>query len=234
MSDQQSTTELLTELVSFDTTSRNSNLELIDYVSAMLASRGVKSELTFDKDKRKANLFATIGESKQPGIVLSGHTDVVPVDGQDWGTDPFKIQTRDGRMFGRGVTDMKGFIAVCLNRLDEILQADLEIPVHFAFSYDEEVGCVGVRGLLEELAKRPVQPRACIIGEPTSMGVIRAHKGMLFKRCRVHGKAAHSSLVHQGVNAITAASRMITKIDDIQALETWVAGKKVYSAEDAQ
>jgi acetylornithine deacetylase len=161
-------------------------------------------------------LFATLGASNQPGIVLSGHTDVVPVDGQDWSSDPFQTEIRDERMYGRGVCDMKGFIAICLGKIEEIVEADLELPIHFAFSYDEEVGCLGVSGLLEELKKKPVLPTACIIGEPTSMGVIRAHKGMLFKRCCVHGKSAHSSLVDQGVNAVTVASRIISRIDDIQ------------------
>ena len=216
MSPDQATLDRLSELIAFDTTSRNSNLELIEYVAAMLESAGVRYELTHNDDRRKANLFATLGESRQPGVVLSGHTDVVPVDGQDWDTDPFRTEIRDGLMFGRGTSDMKGFLAICLSRMQSVLEADLPVPVHFAFSYDEEVGCVGVRGLLEELRSKPVLPRICIIGEPTSMGVVRAHKGMFFKRCCVTGKSAHSSLVHQGVNAVTAAARIISRTDDVQ------------------
>ncbi len=207
--------DILSELIAFDTTSRNSNLQLIEYIQSMLSDHGVNSELTFDAMGGKANLFATIGGRGERGIILSGHTDVVPVDGQAWSTDPFNAIVKDGRLFGRGACDMKGFIAICLSRIQHILDADLDVPVHFAFSYDEEVGCVGVKGLLDELKKKPIQPRACVIGEPTSMNVIRAHKGMLFKRCHVHGKSAHSSMVDEGVNAVTAAAKTIAYIDSV-------------------
>ena len=216
MINQQSTAEVLSQLIAFDTTSRHSNLELIDYVREALKPFGIDVELTFDRNRKKANLFATLGGGSGPGIVLSGHTDVVPVDGQDWSLDPFQPEIRGEKMFGRGTCDMKGYLAACLTKIGDILEADLATPVHFAFSYDEEVGCLGVTGLLEELKKKPVQPRACIIGEPTSMGVIRAHKGMLFKRCCIHGRSAHSSLVDQGVNAITVAAKIIANIDNIQ------------------
>ncbi len=209
-------TDLLSQLIGFDTTSRNSNLELIEFIEAMLVPYGIKTELTFDDDKKKANLFATLGGGNQPGIVLSGHTDVVPVDGQDWSTNPFQTEIIDGKLFGRGACDMKGFIAICLSKIEQILHADLATPIHFAFTYDEEVGCLGVSSLLAALKKKSIQPQACIIGEPTSMEVIRAHKGMLFKRCCVHGKSAHSSLVNQGVNAITVAAKMIAHADSIQ------------------
>jgi len=208
-----STVEHLGRLIAFDTTSRNSNLELIEYIRSLLEQRNIPSELTYDSDKKKANLFATLGESERPGVVLSGHTDVVPVDGQNWSSNPFDIDIRQDRLYGRGSCDMKGFIAICLAKIDEMLEADLSVPLHFAFSYDEEIGCVGVKGLLERLAKRPIQPRACIIGEPTGMEVIRAHKGKLFKRCCVTGKSAHSSLVTQGVNAVTVAAKTISYID---------------------
>ena len=208
--------DILSQLIAFDTTSRNSNLDIIDFIQSILEPWGIQSELTFDTGKNKANLFATLGDSKQSGLVLSGHTDVVPVDDQDWNSDPFKAEIRDSRMYGRGVCDMKGFIAICLTRIEQILNADLSTPIHFAFSFDEEVGCLGVRELLSALKKKPVLPKACIIGEPTSMGVIRAHKGMLFKRCCVRGKSAHSSLVHQGVNAVTVASKIISHIDAMQ------------------
>ena len=147
---------------------------------------------------------------------MSGHTDVVPVDGQDWSTDPFQAAIKSDKMFGRGTCDMKGFIAICITKIESILEADLATPIHFAFSYDEEVGCIGVTGLLEALKKKPIQPKACIIGEPTNMGVIRAHKGMLFKRCQIAGKSAHSSLIDQGVNSITVAAKLIAYIDAIQ------------------
>lgn len=207
--------DLLVDLIRFDTTSRCSNLALIDYVRAFLEQRGIPCDLTWNDDRSKANLFATLGEARVPGIVLSGHTDVVPVDGQEWSSDPFEPEVRNGRLYGRGSCDMKGFIALCLAKADDILDAKLPLPVHFAFSYDEEVGCLGVRELIADLQKRALQPKACIIGEPTSMSVIRAHKGMLFKRCTVHGRSAHSSLVHRGVNAVTAAARTIAHIDGI-------------------
>ena len=209
------TTRILTDLIALDTTSRNSNLQLIDYVQSLLADYGVASELTFDADNNKANLFATLGGGDAPGVVLSGHTDVVPVDGQAWDTDPFAAEVIGDKLYGRGSCDMKGFIAICLAHIDRILKAKLDTPVHFAFSYDEEVGCIGVNGLLAELGKREIQPRACIIGEPTSMGVVRAHKGMLSKRCRVRGKSAHSSLTHLGVNAVAFAARAIAYIDEM-------------------
>lgn len=211
-----STTRILTDLIALDTTSRNSNLKLIEYVQSLLDDRGIESELTFDAGGNKANLFATLGgDAGKPGVVLSGHTDVVPVDGQDWRTDPFAAEVIGDRLYGRGSCDMKGFIAACLAQSDAILKAKLATPIHFAFSYDEEVGCVGVTGLLDELVKREVQPRACIIGEPTSMTVVRAHKGMLSKRCRVRGKASHSSLTHRGVNAVAMAARAVAYIDTI-------------------
>ncbi len=209
------TTRILTDLIALDTTSRNSNLVLIDYVQSLLADHGIESELTFDAQKNKANLFATLGGGGGPGIVLSGHTDVVPVDGQAWDTDPFAAQVIGDKLYGRGSCDMKGFIAICLGHVDHILNAKLDTPIHFAFSYDEEVGCLGVGGLIKELAKREVQPRACIIGEPTSMGVVRAHKGMLSKHCRVRGKSSHSSLTHLGVNAVAMAAKTIAYIDAV-------------------
>ncbi|MXZ79823.1 MAG: acetylornithine deacetylase [Gammaproteobacteria bacterium] len=213
---ENSSVALLNDLVAFDTTSRNSNLQLIEYVISLLEPHGIPFDLTHDDDGRKANLFATLGNPNAPGIVLSGHTDVVPVDGQDWSSDPFGTEVRGTRLYGRGVCDMKGFIALCLSRIRTILDADLDIPVHFAFSYDEEIGCLGVSKLLEGLRDRPVRPKACIIGEPTGMQPVRAHKGMLFKRCHVHGKSAHSSMVDKGVNAVTSAARIIAKVDEIQ------------------
>ena len=215
MQPSSATLSLLNDLIAFDTTSRFSNLELIDYVKAYLEKFDIPCELSWNDEKTKANLFATIGDSDKPGIVLSGHTDVVPVTGQDWSTDPFNAEIINDRLYGRGSCDMKGFIAVCLAKTESIIKADLPTPVHFAFSYDEEVGCLGVVNLIADLKQRKVQPRACIVGEPTSMSVIRAHKGMLVKRCHVRGKASHSSLVDQGVNAVTAAAKTVSHIDEI-------------------
>ncbi len=203
------TIELIKKLVSFDTTSRNSNLELIEFVRGELDRLGVTSELVYDRERRKANLFATLGPADRGGIVLSGHTDVVPVDGQSWDTDPYAVVEREGRLYGRGTSDMKSFIAVSLAYAPQIIARNLETPVHFSFSYDEEVGCVGVRGLLDELARRPVKPTGCIVGEPTRMEVVRAHKGKLSARCCVHGLECHSGLAHRGVNAVEAAAETV-------------------------
>ena len=209
MEQNTSTLEMIENLVGFDTTSRNSNLELIEFVKGYLENFGIASELVFDADRRKANLFATIGDPEVGGVALSGHTDVVPVDGQNWDTDPYQINRKDGRLFGRGTCDMKSFIAVCLAKVPQIIDRNLETPIHFAFSYDEEIGCVGVQTLLRELEHRPNKPRLCIIGEPTGMKVIRSHKGKISKRCTIHGLEAHSGLAHIGVNAVEAAAEII-------------------------
>lgn len=201
--------ELIDRLISFDTTSRNSNLALIGFIQEYLDDLGVESVLTYDEDGCKANLYASLGPVDRPAIVLSGHTDVVPVDGQDWNTDPFQMTRRDERLYGRGTADMKSFIAVCLGFAPTIIKRNLHTPIHFAFSFDEEVGCAGVPRLLAQLAKSPVLPRACIIGEPTEMRVIRGHKGKLSQRCRVRGLECHSGLTHLGVNAVEAAAETI-------------------------
>jgi len=206
------TRALIERLIGFDTTSRNSNLELIEFVVAYLAEHGVEAERVYNEERSKANLFATIGPTDRGGIVLSGHTDVVPVDGQEWSSDPFAVEERDGRLYGRGTSDMKSFIAVVLATVPRLAKAKLATPVHLAFSYDEEVGCLGVRPLLAELARRPVKPRACLVGEPTSMGVIRAHKGKLSMRCHVTGRECHSGLAHLGVNAVEAAAEAIAHL----------------------
>lgn len=203
------TIDLLRTLVGFDTTSRNSNLALIDFVAATLRDQGVTSEFTYDHDRKKANLFATIGAGSRPGLILSGHTDVVPVDGQDWTSDPFTLVERDGSWYGRGACDMKGFIAVILGKVGAIRRADLRTPIHFALSYDEEVGCLGVRSLLASLTGRDLPTRGCIVGEPTSMVPVTAHKGKRGYHCHVRGKAAHSSMVPIGVNAVEHAADLI-------------------------
>ncbi len=200
---------MIERLVGFDTTSRLSNLALIDWVKAYLADLGVESRLTFDDEGKKANLFATLGPTDRPGIVLSGHTDVVPIDGQAWDTEPFTIAQRDGRLYGRGSSDMKSFIAVVLTMVPEFLRRDLKTPIHLAFTYDEEVGCFGVRRLLEDLAAIGIRPQGCIVGEPTEMTVVTGHKGKLAVRCHVHGHESHSSMIHQGVNAVEAAAETV-------------------------
>jgi acetylornithine deacetylase len=208
------TTDCLRDLIAFDTTSRNSNLELIDWAHARLAGLGAAIRVDYNRERTKANLFATFGEGPG-GTVLSGHSDVVPVDGQNWTSDPFKAEIRDDRLFGRGACDMKGFIAVVLARASSFSQAALRSPIHVALTYDEEAGCLGVPGLIADLAAAGIRPDGCIVGEPTSMRLVTAHKGGRVYRCRVHGHAAHSSLTPSGVNAIEYAARVIAFIQDL-------------------
>ena len=206
---------MIERLIAFDTTSRNSNLALIHDVKDYLAGLGVESRLFHDDTGKKANLYATLGPTDRPGIALSGHSDVVPVDGQDWSSDPWTVVERNGRLYGRGSCDMKSFIAVALAWAPRFLERELETPIHLCVSYDEEIGCVGVRGLLDFLAGQPVKPAACIIGEPTDMKVVTAHKGKLSTRCRVRGLEAHSSLTPLGVNAINAAARVVARLAEL-------------------
>jgi acetylornithine deacetylase len=209
------TWDLIQRLVGFDTTSRDSNLHLIEWVRDWLKGFGVESRLTYDPGGAKANLFATIARGAQPGIVLSGHTDVVPVDGQPWDTEPFKATLKGDRIYGRGAADMKSYLAVALAMTPRFLAADLKSPVHFALSYDEEVGCVGVRGLLEDLARNGIRPAGCIIGEPTSMQPVIAHKGKRAYKCCFRGREVHSALTPQGVNAIEFAAKLVVYIRDM-------------------
>lgn len=214
----KTTREWLDTLVSHDTTSRNSNMSLIEEVRDGLATQGIKAELFRSPEGNKANLFATLPArdgSTQGGIVLSGHTDVVPVDGQQWDTNPFAVTERDGRLYARGSCDMKGFIAAGLALVPDFLGMQRNKPIHFALSYDEEVGCAGAPFMLDELKLRGVKFDGCVVGEPTSMQVVVAHKGINVYRCRVHGKAAHSSLTPKGSNAIEYAARLICRIRDI-------------------
>lgn len=203
---------MLERLVAFPTVSRDGNLELIDYVRSYLQGFGIASELTFDDERRKANLFATIGPEDRGGICLSGHTDVVPVDGQDWSVPPFALTEREGRLHGRGACDMKGFLAAVLGLVPEFLERNLRIPIHLALSYDEEVGCLGVRRLLARLAEREVKPAACIVGEPTGMTPVTGHKGKLSMRCHVHGLECHSAIAPTGVNAVEYAAELIVRL----------------------
>ena len=208
--------DMLARLVGFDTTSRVSNLALIHDVRDYLDDHGVASTLVHDPAGQKANLFATVGPEVDGGVVLSGHTDVVPVDGQDWSGDPFRAVARDGGLYGRGTADMKGFIATCLSLVPEFQAAGLKRPLHFAFSYDEEIGCIGVHGLVKHLSGLPMRPSAVIVGEPTEMRVFNAHKGACGVNTRVTGLEAHSSAVHRGVNAIVYLSRLVCFLDDLQ------------------
>jgi acetylornithine deacetylase len=204
-----SSVEMVRRLVGFDTTSRGSNLALIDFVRGYLEGYGVASELVFDETGNKANLYARLGPAGIGGIMLSGHTDVVPVDGQDWHSDPFTVLAKGDRLFGRGTADMKSFVAVVLAWLPQLAARPLRIPIHLAFSYDEEVGCRGARRLIAAIADRPDRPRLCIVGEPTLMQPVTGHKGKRSFRCRVRGFECHSALAHLGVNAIEAAAEMV-------------------------
>ena len=204
-----SSIDMIRRLIAFDTTSRDSNLALIEFVRGYLAEHGIESELFYDDERRKANLFATLGPRDRGGVMLSGHTDVVPVDGQDWSTDPFTVTERNGNLYGRGTSDMKSFVAVALALVPEFLARGLKTPIHLAFSYDEEVGCVGVRRMIAGLAKRTVRPSFCIVGEPTMMKPVIAHKGKTSFRCHVRGHESHSALADRGVNAVEAAAEVI-------------------------
>ena len=187
MSSSSQSIEMIRNLVEFDTTSANSNLELIQFIAEHLEHLGATTRLTRNADGTKANIFATFGPAHLPGIVLSGHTDVVPANGQDWQSDPFIASLRDDRLYGRGTADMKSFIAIVLVMAPHFAAAPLRQPLHLAFSYDEEVGCLGVRSLIEDLSNLPVKPALCIVGEPTEMGVIVGHKGKKSVTCTVHG-----------------------------------------------
>ena len=202
-------------LVRMNTVSANSNLALIHFIRDELDVLGVRSRLTYNADRTKANLFATLGEGKPSGIILSGHTDTVPWDGQDWSMDPLSATVKDGRLYGRGAADMKSFIAIALAHAPLFLASDTPFAVHFAFSYDEEVGCFGVKELIADMREAGIAPLACIVGEPTSMVPAIAHKGVYRYKCCVRGKEAHSSLTPQSVNAIEMAARVVGKVRDM-------------------
>lgn len=223
----QTSVDWLTKLIGFNTVSRHSNLELIDYVADYCRTLQLEPRLTFNAKQTKANLFVTVpatvtGKSVVTGgFVLSGHTDVVPVEGQAWDTDPFVATIQGDKLYGRGSCDMKGFLACALTLLPQVVAASqagqLSKPIHLALSFDEEVGCLGVPLMIEDLKALGIQPEYCIVGEPTMMRMVTAHKGIQVYRCRVHGKSAHSSLTPQGVNAISYASRIIGFIDELAA-----------------
>ena len=210
-----SSRDLLAELVAFPTVSRDSNLALIEFVRDYLNTLGVACELDYNAQRSKANLYATIGPLDRGGVLLSGHSDVVPVDGQAWTLPPFELSERDGKLYGRGTADMKGFIACVLAAVPRFLAQPLRLPLHLAFSYDEEVGCLGVRSLLADLQQRPNKPVLCIIGEPTELKPVLGHKGKLAMRCQVQGAACHSAYAPQGVNAIEYAAKLINRLGEI-------------------
>lgn len=205
----------LSQLIAFDTTSRFSNLALIDCLANSFNDNGIRPVLIHDPKEPKANLLATLPDKRggyEGGIILSGHTDVVPVDGQNWDSDPFKANWKEGRVYGRGTCDMKGFIAVSMSLIPQIKAMNLDFPVHFAFSYDEEIGCLGAPSMIAKMGELDYQPLACIVGEPTSMLPVTAHKGKRSYRCQIKGVAAHSSLTNQGCNAIEHAAAFISHL----------------------
>ncbi len=207
--------QMLERLIAFDTTSRGSNLELIDFVAGYLREHGLEPRLIPNAEGTKANLLCTLGPDKPGGIILSGHTDVVPVDDQEWHTDPFTAIEKDGKLYGRGTADMKTFSAVALALVPEFLKRGVKTPVHIALSYDEEVGCLGVRPMIADIARNLPAPKLAIIGEPTDMKVVNAHKGIRSFRTTVTGREAHSSRTDKGVNAVMVAAELIMKISDL-------------------
>lgn len=212
-----SVADILDALVSFDTTSSRTNIPLILWVENYLRGHGVASYLVPTADGEKASLFATIGPQDVAGIALSGHTDVVPVDGQKWDTDPFQLTQKDGRYYGRGTSDMKGFLACVLAAVPQFKSAALKKPIHIVFSYDEEIGCLGVRPMIAEMGTRLPLPRVVIVGEPTDMRVVDAHKGPVRWQVDIAGRAAHSSMSHLGVNAIMVAGQILGELARIEA-----------------
>lgn len=207
--------QLLETLVAFDTTSRESNLALIDFAWRYLTDLGVSCELIHNAERSKANLYARLGPAGDGGVMLSGHSDVVPVEGQKWSVPPFTLTERDGKLYGRGTADMKGYIACMLAAVPHFLAQPLTQPLHLAITYDEEVGCVGVRTLLDALAQRAEKPAICLIGEPTELQPVLGHKGKLGVRCEVKGAACHSAYAPQGVNAIEYAAKLIHRLTAI-------------------
>jgi acetylornithine deacetylase len=217
MTEQPTPSEiLLGQLIAFPTISRRSNLDLIDFVADFLVSHGVAATRVFSEDRKQANLHAVIGPTDVPGVMLSGHTDVVPVEGQDWTSDPFAMTVSGDRLVGRGSADMKGFIATVLASVSDMVKADLKRPIHLAFSYDEEIGCIGVRRLIDMLQDVEPKPAFCIVGEPTAMRAATAHKGKVSGEIICTGKAGHSSLPAEGVNAIYLAADMIGALRELQ------------------
>lgn len=211
-----STKEILARLVAEPTVSRSSNLGLLDYVESLLGPTGAQVERFAHPDGSRANLWATIGPDGPGGVVLSGHTDVVPVEGQAWSTDPYALTERDGRLYGRGTADMKGFVAAALRAALLAAGRDLQRPLHLALSYDEEIGCLGVRGMIDALAARPRRPALCIVGEPTGMRIATGHKGKLALRACCHGQEGHSALAPNALNALHLGAAFIAALQKRQ------------------
>jgi len=209
--------EWIARLVAFDTTSSRSNLALIEDVEGYLAGLGVETFRVENDDKSKSNLYAVVGPKVEGGVVLSGHTDVVPVEGQDWSTDPWVVTEKDGKLYGRGVADMKSFSAIGLSLAPEMLKAGLKRPVIFALSYDEEIGCLGAPRMIAEIADKVPAPAAVIVGEPTLMKVIDGHKGIASFKVKVTGYTTHSSQTDRGVSAVEAAAKLVAKVSDMRA-----------------
>lgn len=209
------TLHILQQLIGFDTTSAHSNLELMAYIQDYLKQLGVESHLVHDEYEQKANLYATIGPTDKPGVMLSGHTDTVPVTGQQWHHEPYQLTLAENRAYGRGTADMKGFLAVVLAAVPNMVNASLHTPIHLAFSYDEEIGCLGVRRLIEHLAELPLKPALGIIGEPTEMKVVTAHKGKLAAKVTVTGKEYHSGMAPYGVNAVNYAAHLVCWLEQL-------------------
>lgn len=217
MTDISHQIDWISRLVAFDTTSRNSNLKLIEDVEGYLHGLGVRTERVPNADGTKANLYAVVGPEVEDGVVLSGHTDVVPVDGQDWASDPFVVTEKAGKLYGRGASDMKSFSAIALSLVPEMLEAGLKRPIIFALSYDEEIGLLGAPHMIAEIRDRLPRPAAVIVGEPTEMKVVDAHKGIASFRTRITGHTTHSSLVETGVSAVEAAAQLIGRITEMRA-----------------
>jgi acetylornithine deacetylase len=220
--------EMLARLVAFPTVSNRSNLDLVDFVEAYLAGLGVPSLLVPDASGAKAGLLALVGPEAEGGVVLSGHTDVVPPDGQDWTSDPFVLAERRGRLFGRGAVDMKGFCAIALALVPEMLNAGLKRPIILALSRDEEIGCLGAPDLIEAMLAHFPRPEAVIVGEPSEMRVVTGHKGSWGFRGEVRGHEVHSSLIHQGVSAVMTAARLIAWMSDTMAANARAAAPAAF------
>jgi len=209
--------EILTKLVSFKTVSRQTNLALLEYVEDLLGPLGARLERFTSTDGTRANLWASIGPQGSGGVVMSGHSDVVPVEGQNWSSGPYELRRDNGKLYGRGAADMKGFLAVAIHTMMQATQSPLKLPLHLAISYDEEIGCLGVRGMLDTLAHRPERPALCIIGEPTGMCIATGHKGKRALHARCHGQEAHSALAPNALNALHLGAALIARIQDRQA-----------------
>lgn len=209
--------DIIEKLISFDTVSHKSNLEIVDYIRSYLTDLGVEPKLVPNEDGTKTNIYATVGPNVPGGVVLSGHTDVVPVEGQDWSTNPFALVETEDKFFGRGVADMKTFDALALGILPEFLKSNPKKPIHIALSYDEEVGCVGAPFMIKEMVKDIAEPQAVIVGEPTDMHVVTGQKSILDVRTHVTGHSVHSCQVDRGVSAVMTAARLVTYLEDMMA-----------------